>query len=378
MTLLEQAAQSCFSPALIDQGIDPAVARSVWQLRDELLRATGEDRTQRQPVEHHDADQLLLRLVLSAYPDRVCRRRENDAAAGIMVGGRGVRLAPESSLQGGKYFVAVELRHDPRSYKAEAQVRIASRIDVEWLNQTFPASVRIERGAEFDAQRDRVVGYVRTWYRDLLLSDDPHAAVDEQQAAIALAEALRPRAVELFHGDPSADSVLARVALLRAELPEYPWPNWSEQELGDLIVQHCQGKRSVAEARAGLALLLKSQLPYPLDRVLESEAPEAMTVPSGNRLAVAYAAGQPPTMSVRLQEIFGWAETPRIARGRVRLRVELLGPNYRPVQLTDDLKNFWATTYFQVRKDLRARYPKHAWPEDPLTAKAQSKGRPTK
>jgi ATP-dependent helicase HrpB len=103
-----------------------------------------------------------------------------------------------------------------------------------------------------------------------------------------------------------------------------------------------------------------------------------MQVPSGNRLAIRYTPGQPPTISVRLQEIFGWTETPRIAQGRVRLRVELLGPNYRPVQLTDDLQNFWATTYFQVRKDLRARYPKHSWPEDPLTAPAQAKGRPTK
>ena len=161
-------------------------------------------------------------------------------------------------------------------------------------------------------------------------------------------------------------------------MPEHPWPDWSADQLGDLIVEHCTGKRTVADVRTGLATLLKSHLPYPLDRLLESEAPTALQVPSGNRLSIQYADGQPPTMSVRLQEIFGWTETPRIAQGRVRLRVELLGPNYRPVQLTEDLKNFWATTYFQVRKDLRARYPKHSWPEDPLTAPPQAKGRPTK
>jgi ATP-dependent helicase HrpB len=376
MALLEQAVQARFSPSLIDQGIDPAAARSVCQLRDDLLRLLPSDRSKADRVSSESDD--LLRLVLPAYPDRVCRRRQNDPAAGVMVGGRGVRLIPESAVRSGEFFVAVELRHDPRSPKAEAAVRIASRIDVEWLEQTFPGSIRIERGAEFDPQRERVVGFVRKYYRDQLLSDDPHAAVDPSQAAAALGQAMRSQAAELFRADPAAESILARVALLRATLPEHPWPDCSDEQLGELLLEHCAGKRTVAEVRSGLASLLLSQLRYPLDRLLESEAPATMLVPSGNRLAIRYAAGQPPTISVRLQEIFGWKETPRIAQGRMRLRVELLGPNYRPVQLTDDLKNFWATTYFQVRKDLRARYPKHAWPEDPLTAPAQARGRPKK
>jgi ATP-dependent helicase HrpB len=375
MMLLEQAVQARFSPSLVDQGIDPGAARSVCQLRDDLLRLVPASHAKSNRVA---TDDDLLRLVLPAYPDRVCRRRQNDPAAGVMVGGRGVRLTPESAVRSGLFFVAVELRHDPRSPRAEAAARIASRIDVEWLGQTFPGSIRIDRGAEFDPERERIIGFVRTYYRDLLLSDDPHAAVDPSQAAAALGAALRPRAAELFRADPAAESVLTRVALLRAALGEHPWPEWSEEQLGELIIGHSAGKRTVAEVRSGLAALLLSHLHHPLDRLLESEAPATMQVPSGNRLAIRYAPGQPPTISVRLQEIFGWTETPRIAHGRVRLRVELLGPNYRPVQLTDDLKNFWATTYFQVRKDLRARYPKHAWPEDPLTATAQAKGRPTK
>jgi ATP-dependent helicase HrpB len=375
MMLLEQAVQARFSPSLMDQGIDPGAARSVCQLRDDLLRLLPSKRGKSGPVA---SDDDLLKLVLPAYPDRVCRRRQNDLAAGVMVGGRGVRLTPESTVRSGEFFVAVELRHDPRSPRAEAAVRIASRIDVEWLGQTFPESIRTERGAEYDPERERVVGFVRTYYRDLLLSDDPHAAVDPSQAATALGAALRPQAAELFRADLAAESILTRVALLRAAIPEYPWPDWSEEQLGELIIEHSAGKRTVAEVRSGLAPLLLSHLHYPLDRLLESEAPATMEVPSGNRLAIRYTPGQPPTISLRLQEIFGWIQTPTIAQGRVRLRVELLGPNYRPVQLTDDLKNFWATTYFQVRKDLRARYPRHAWPEDPLTATAQAKGRPTK
>jgi ATP-dependent helicase HrpB len=375
MTLLEQAIQSRFSPSLFDQGIDPTAARSVCQLRDDLLRLVPPTHAKPNLLA---SDDDLLRLVLPAYPDRVCRRRQNDPAAGVMVGGRGVRLAPESTVRSGEFFIAVELRHDPRSPRAEASVRIASRIDLDWLEQTFPDSIRTDRGAEFDPQRERIVGFVRKYYRDLLLSDDPHAAVDPSHAAAALAQALRPRAADLFHADPAAESILQRVALLRTALPQHPWPDWSPEALADLIADHCTGKRTIADVQTGLASLLLSHLPYPLDRLLDSEAPSTMQVPSGNRLAIRYTPGQPPTISVRLQEIFGWTETPRIAQGRLRLRVELLGPNYRPVQLTDDLQNFWATTYFQVRKDLRARYPKHSWPEDPLTAPAQAKGRPTK
>ena len=100
-----------------------------------------------------------------------------------------------------------------------------------------------------------------------------------------------------------------------------------------------------------------------------------LTVPSGQRIRLSYAPDRPPVLAVRLQELFGWTETPRVAGGRVAVVLHLLGPNFHPVQITDDLRSFWATTYFQVRKDLRARYPKHSWPEDPLTARAEAKGR---
>ena len=105
-------------------------------------------------------------------------------------------------------------------------------------------------------------------------------------------------------------------------------------------------------------------------RELSQSAPEALTIPSGRHARLSYEPGRPPVLSVRLQELFGMLDTPRLARGRAPLLLELLGPNHRPVQVTSDLRSFWTTTYHQVRKDLRNRYPKHAWPEDPLTARA--------
>ncbi len=194
--------------------------------------------------------------------------------------------------------------------------------------------------------------------------------------AKSLAAALRPRAAEFFKKDQRAAAFLARVALLRRWMPEYSWPAFDENELGDVLAELCIGKRSVAEIeRLPLADALQGRFTFPLDRVLSEQAPETIAVPTGNRIRLEYVQNQAPVLAVRLQEVFSWQDTPRIAAGRVAVVLHLLGPNFRPVQITDDLKSFWATTYFQVRKDLRVRYPKHSWPDDPLSAKPQAKGR---
>ncbi|HTW94909.1 MAG TPA: ATP-dependent helicase C-terminal domain-containing protein, partial [Tepidisphaeraceae bacterium] len=162
----------------------------------------------------------------------------------------------------------------------------------------------------------------------------------------------------------------------RRSMPEKPWPLMDAKELGDLLAEACGDKRSVEEVRRRPAVeLLRSRLVYPLDRLLDQEAPEFLTVPSGSRIRLAYEMGRPPVLAVRLQEIFGWTDTPRVAGGRAAVLLHLLGPNFRPVQITDDLGSFWRTAYFEVRKDLRRRYPKHSWPDDPLTAAPQAKGR---
>jgi ATP-dependent helicase HrpB len=414
LELLGQAERAKFGAHLFDQGIDPGAARQVCKTRDELRRIgqsiarqtpglryaedagqsanhpgpseylrTGvggglKDGKASQIAQHRKGpEETLLQLPLNAYPDRVCKRRESDPMAAVMVGGNGVRLARESTLKQGDFFLAIDARHDRWSNTRESLVRIASLVDVNWLGELYPGSIRKESGVEFDPQRQRVFGFVRTWYRDLLLSDDRNAAIDPVKAADALATALRPRAAELFAADESASHLLLRIAMLRQHMPEHSWPDVSGSMLGDLLAEQCSGKRTVEEVtRGGLAQAIRNHLVYPLDRLLEEHAPESIEVPTGNRIKLEYSASQPPVLAVRLQELFGWIETPRIANGKVRVRLHLLGPNYRPVQVTDDLKNFWATTYFQVRKDLRARYPKHSWPEEPLTAKPVARGRP--
>lgn len=322
-----------------------------------------------------DPDERVGRLVLLAYPDRVCRMRDRERRTATMVSGGGVRLAAESGVLDESLFVAVDARHNPSAPRAESIVRIASRVDPAWLDADLPHLIRRARVAEFDDARQRVVGFSRTWYLDLLIDEQPNAAVGDAEAARTLAAALAGRAEEVVGRDEQAAALLARLDLLRRAMPEHPWPAFEGAALAEMMEEACRGKRSAAEVTSGaIVSALLSRLEYPLDRLLAEHAPEAIAVPTGNRIRLRYVPGQAPVLAVRLQELFGQGQTPRVAGGRVPVKLELLGPNYRPVQVTDDLASFWQNTYPQVRKDLRARYPKHAWPEDPLAAPPQAKG----
>jgi ATP-dependent helicase HrpB len=355
--------------------VDPAAARQVMRAADALLRI-GQNISSARHTAPSDREEALLQMILLAYPERVARRRAAGAPSATIVGGGGVKLAAESVVRQAEFFVALDAREDQRSLAREALVRIASSVRVEWLEELFPQSIRREREIVFDEPRQRVVGRGRVWYRDLLLREDQDAPVDPQRAGEALAEALRPRAAEIFESDESSADWLARLRFVRQHLSEHPWPVMDAAQLGELLAAAAHGKRSVEEIRrSSLASVLAGSLQYPLDRLLDQHAPTVLTAPSGSRIPLDYRAGPRPILAVRLQEVFGWIETPRLAMGRVAVLLHLLGPNFRPVQITDDLKSFWSTTYFQVRKDLRTRYPKHAWPEDPVTAAPEARGR---
>jgi ATP-dependent helicase HrpB len=376
-----------------DHDIDQGSLRQVAKARDELERIAGRlDRgTGRRPVKNPSKDVTgwqpvpredeLLRLPLWAYPDRVCRRRANDPSAGVMVGGGGVRLAPESVVRQHEFFLALDARQDQRNLARQAIVHIASGIDVAWLEEMFPQEIRHERHAVYDEARDRVVGSESVRYRDLALREHANAAVDATTAERTLAEWATPRAWGLLREDERAQRWLARLELLAKAMPDKGWPSISDATAREVVASAVAGKRTLAQLRPAMLPTLQSFLQYPLDRLMDTEAPESIEVPTGNHIKLDYPLQndqpgdiRPPVLAVRLQELFGMTHTPRIAGGRVPVSVHLLGPNYRPVQITDDLQSFWKTTYFQVRKDLRVRYPRHSWPEDPLTAKPEAKG----
>ncbi len=374
LDLLSEAERARFAARLRDQGVDPIAARRVARARDDYLRIA---RRLHGTIPGGEPDEeTMLRWILLAYPDRVVRRRGAEAT-GVMVGGRGVRLARESVVRDHEFFLALDPREDRRSPGStlEARVRLASAVRVEWLEELFPEALRRERSIQFDEERQRAVGVNSVWYRDLLLREDRHSKVEPSEASEALAAALTKQALAFVQQDEAAAEWLARLEFLRCAMPEAGWPDFDEPMLAAVVAEACSGHRTAEEVRrTALAPLLRSRLPHAMARSMDELAPEGLTVPSGNRIRLSYPRDRPPVLAVRIQELFGWSQTPRLAGGRVAVVLHLLGPHFRPVQVTEDLQSFWATTYFQVRKDLRARYPKHSWPEDPLTARAEARG----
>ena len=372
--LLQMAEQSHFSHSLRDQQIDPSAARQVARTRDDLLRQARRLKTRANPAPDEDD---LLKLILLAYPDRVCRRRDNNPDTATMVGGFGVKVDPSSIVVNAPFFVAVDARDDTRRGTREALSRLVSQIEPAWLEELFPHLLSTTRQVQCDPATGKVHATVTTRFVDLPLRQIQDANASPQDIADALAQVAQHQAPAIFATDEPSAKLLERLAFVRKHVPEQPWPLFDDARLGEILAQSCPGKRSIDQLKQqDLAGLIRAYIDYNQLRLLDQLAPESITVPSGSHIRVQYNGDRQPTLAVRLQEVFGWQQTPLIAAGRVSLLMHLLGPNYRPVQITSDLASFWTTAYFDVRKDLRTRYPKHAWPEDPLTAKPEAKGRP--
>jgi ATP-dependent helicase HrpB len=326
------------------------------------------------PRSFHSVEQDFQRALLAAYPDRVARRREPKSRRGVMVGGRGVRLVDESAVNDSEFFVCLDLDAGKRGERAEAIVRQASAIERAWL---APELMRTAIELGFDEKREVVTATRRTTYDDLVLEEAQVVLPKEGEVG----EVLAKHAVEHVDrampdaSDPS-HAFLQRVRSLRAWMPELALPALDEAEIKTWIPDLCTGCRSFEDLRKlGWIEILRSKLTHKQLAALEREAPERFQVPSKSWIKIDYAPGRAPVLAARIQELFGLADSPRVAGGRVRVLMHLLAPNGRPQQVTEDLKSFWNGAYAQVRKDLRARYPKHAWPEDPWNAQPERKPR---
>lgn len=362
-------------------------AQHIIRVREQLLRETrdlvGPSQAPRKAnpdsptsLSVGSEEERFLRALVAAYPDRVARRRDPQSTKGVMVGGRGIRIAGESAIRDAELFVCVDIEEVGST---EALVRQASRVEREWLSGE---DLRTATEVEFDAERERVVAFQRTRYHDLLLdeaaTDAPNsAAVENLLAEAAGAPGKLERALPL--DDPSVAQFLARVHCLRGWMPELELPQIGGNELRSLLPQLVRGRRSFADlqkAKAELLYAVQGLLSPAQFAAVQREAPEAITAASGSRIRLEYAAGRPPVMAVRIQEMYGQLETPRVAGGRVPVLLHLLAPNQRAQQITDDLRGFWERGYPIVRKELRRRYPKHSWPDDP--ANAPPERRPTR
>ena len=318
--------------------------RGVRRAAEELAR-----RVERivEPADRED-DERLRRAVLAAWPDRVAQRREAGSRRLLLRTGTGAQLARESSVREAEWLVAVDLLAARRGERSEALVRIATAIERDWLE---PDEVELVT----ELSDGRVRGIERERLGALVLRERP-AEPDPAEAARLLAAECRRRGLGADN-----ENLLARLRFAGLEIG-----------LDGLLEQACAGRRE--PPRVSLAELL----PWDQRQELDRRAPERLEIPSGRTAKLDYRGDGRVVLSVKLQELFGLADTPRLGPDRRAVLIELLAPNGRPVQTTEDLRSFWERGYPEVRKELRGRYPKHPWPEDPWTAEptARTKRRP--
>ncbi|WP_454836250.1 ATP-dependent helicase HrpB [Pseudomonas lini] len=335
-----------------------------------------------EPVSDPEHPCWLGALLALAYPDRVAQQRRAGGAEYRLANGRAALFAEADSLMKQPWLVIADL--GSRQGQREERIYLATDFDPALFDSVLAEQVRCvdqldwdEREGVLRAERQRKVG-------ELILGREPLTGLDESARSQALVNLVRRKGLELLPWTPELRQWQARVALLRqldlAGKGVSEWPDVSDAALLKSLEHWLMpylGKVSRLShfAHLDLSSIVHNLLPWPLPQRLDELAPHHLSVPSGSSIRLDYSE-QPPILAVRLQELFGLAETPRIAGGRQVVKLHLLSPARRPVQVTQDLANFWRSTYAEVKKDLKGRYPKHYWPDDPLVAEATARAKP--
>jgi ATP-dependent helicase HrpB len=333
---------SCDLMTLIDSPFDPATQRHFEQIR----------RIVRPAKDHPHHTNALAISILTAFPDRVARRRKDNQL--LLASGGSAILGCEARVD---FLVAVDI--EERSEKALPLVRLYCAIEPAWLLDLFPDRVRERAGVEWNRTAERVDAVSALLYENLVIEETRSGAPDPELAAAMLAKRALDEGIERFVDPAELDQFLARVAFASEHAPI------AKFEIKDVFRELCLGLKSFAELKAAGPSLISTLEQRAGSRLLNEIAPSRIRLPNGRQTNVNYESGKPPWIASRLQDFFGMRETPRIANGKVSLVVHLLAPNKRPVQTTTDLTGFWQRLYPQLRRELGRRYPKHAWPEDP-------------
>ncbi|MBX9768365.1 MAG: hypothetical protein K2X47_13910, partial [Bdellovibrionales bacterium] len=340
----------------------------------DLARVAGKDLRGGVPNHIDDSDWVLLvQALLKSHGDRIVRRRAA-TPKGVMVGGRGVQVDSGSVMTAGDFWIALSLREIEGSADLKSDINVpVSLSDLENLGATIVTKSEVIWN-EAGGRPQKATG---RYLFDLLI----HGPVIRELSPLEVADSLKQMVMDApstyIEASEGYGQWLLRLGLARSTFPDMEWPDpaaWPREVLeawiGDDLksIEHLKTRPFGATAEMFWSRELVRQF--------HTEFPESLEVPSGSRIPLLYDEKKAPVLSVRLQEIFGWSESPQIGGGRVSVTLELLGPNYRPLQMTGDLRSFWTGVYQEVRKQLRAKYPKHSWPDDPFNAPAVAKGRP--
>jgi ATP-dependent helicase HrpB len=360
----------------IDRGTLQRVKRTTDLWRRQLARAITSERPDKSDKNDHlDDAGLLLAL---AYPDRIAGRQGGGDARYVMANGRGARFAGPDPLGAEQVLVVAELEGGEQWARIDLAAPL-TEMDVERLYEREIVETETvvwdEKTQSVRATRQRRLG-------SFVISEQTLSDPDPSSMSAALLEGVRQAGLAALRWTPELQQWRARIRMLRrADGSEAGWPDLSDETLWQTADQwlgpYLDGITTLDRVkRMDLAAPLHALLTWEQQQKLDRLAPTHFTVPSGSHVRLDYETSDVPVLAVRLQEMFGCKETPRVAGGRIPVMLHLLSPTRRPVQVTQDLAGFWRNTYYEVRKELRGRYPKHHWPDDPLTAPPTAKAKP--
>ena len=344
--------------------LHPGGAKNVLRAAEQLYHLTDFPAAPRA----ENPSLALIQSLFEAFPDRLAKLRTGSQDRAHMVGGRGVRIDSSSRVRGEPFFVAIDINDGG----GEARVRLVSAVERSWLSEEALCACE---ELFFNPSRGQVEARARKYWGDLLIEETPVSISDMSAAAELLAQHARQQLDRLLPADDSAAGrFLARVRWLTGAAG-LEVTTLEVEDIEQLLPKICHGLRSLDELRAADWLSwFQSGIGY--DRLAEIDrlAPTELKLPNGNQHTLIYEDGKAPVLAVRIQELFGLRETPRVGGGRFPVLLHLLGPNRRPQQVTDDLVSFWQNTYPKIKAELRRRYPKHSWPDDPLATQATRSG----
>ncbi|EKT4451420.1 ATP-dependent helicase HrpB [Pseudomonas putida] len=335
-----------------------------------------------QPVADPDHPRWVGCLLALAYPDRVAQQRRAGGAEYRLANGRAAMFTETDALMKHPWLVVADL--GSRQGQREERIYLAANLDEALFDTVLQEQVTRVDELDWDEREGVLRAERQVKVGELTLSRAPLADLSDEARVQALLNFVRRKGLELLPWTPELRQWQARVELLRTLDDESGsqsvWPDLRDEALLVSLEQWLgpyvgNVARLSHFGQLDLSSIIRNQLPWPLPQQLDAQAPQTVLVPSGSNIRIDYCE-RPPILAVKLQELFGQADTPRIANGRQLLKLHLLSPARRPVQVTQDLANFWRTTYAEVKKDLKGRYPKHFWPDDPLIAQATARAKP--
>ncbi|NOU97210.1 ATP-dependent helicase HrpB [Paenibacillus sp. LMG 31456] len=362
-----EAQGSSMTASYLGFSVDTAACKRIRTEAQQWKRALAIHTTQ-------PSDVNMCGLLLAfAYPDRIAQRRT--AGRFLLSNGRGAVFTQQQVLSNAPYLVAAELD----DLGPESRIYSAAPVDLDDLERHFKDQIEVEALILWDKSALAVRGRSRLRLGSLVLKEAPLAAPHAEDTLAALLSGIAEEGLELLPWTKASRQYRERLSFMH--LHDSNWPDVSDQallsSLKEWLGPHVYGLKSRGELqRLNTIEVLESILSWDQRRELDSNAPTHIVVPSGSRIPVDYSEPASPSLNVRLQEMFGLQETPRIAGRKVPLTLHLLSPAQRPVQVTQDLASFWKNAYFEVKKDLKGRYPKHYWPDDPLVAMPTNRARP--